>query len=106
MQYRNDNNEVGNDSEDDAVREAVDEGLAELSLETGKGERMMGHPRQGLFHAEDEVGFQVWVAAAIPFLRLRQVRLGNREQFDGAGHLSRRRCLTSGHADAFIVPFS
>jgi len=67
---------------------------------------MTGNSCQGFFYAEDEIGFQVRVASAIPFLRLRHVSLGISEQFDGAAHFSRRRCLTSGQADAFMAPVS
>ena len=106
VQNCDDDDQVRNHSEDDAIWEAVDEGLPELSLETGKGLGMTGNSRQGFFHAEYEVGFQVWVAFAIPFLCLRHVSLGNREQFDGPAHLSRRRCLTSGQVDAVMAPVS
>lgn len=106
VQDRDDDNAIGNDSEDDAVGKAVDKGLAELSFQAGKAEGMTRNPRQGIFHAKEEVRCQVRLALAIPSLRLGHVMLGPGEQFDEAGHFESRRCLTSGQVDAVMVPVS
>lgn len=106
VQNGHDDNQVRNQSKNDAIREAVNEGLTEFSGQTCKGERMMGNPCQGFLHAADEVSFQVRVAVAIPFLCLGQISLGNREKYDGVGHVSSRRCLTSSQGDAVMAPVS
>ena len=106
VENRDDDYHVSHHSKDDAVREAVNKGLAKLSEKTSKRQGVMGNALQGFFQAEDKVGFQIRIASAIPFFRLRYVSLGAREQFDTAAHFARSRSLTSGQVDVVMPPDS
>ena len=107
VQNGDDDNSVCNHSEDDAIREAVDESLTELSVQTGKGRGGYGQfaldrflpNTQRMRSASRATG---WHRRCQSFC-LRQVRLGDREQLEGEGHFSRRRCLTSGQGVAFMA---